>query len=1084
MPYDILDKTTRFALPYGVHNIHSGNGKLVRHRTDVVGSSLQVTAQLALALGVLHSVKKLLYDGAEIPSANYNFFKGMPGEIAADSFFPSDVNHWLNPADNTSPAASFINFKLPDGMNVDNQPDKAVVQVECRETFDYDSSGNEIDFDYFTNPANAIADGGKIITGSTDLIEWGAWDEYKSWCGELITIIKDGESIEVPRFRLDAFFQPPFTLKQFLDRIMQLTCSDYQARGGKIRLIPAVDREPDFDFDTAKLAINYSFQPITDNTNNFNGVRVSFRDLDDELLQEAEEPVVVDRRASEDEPENFYELNVGCAYHDQAERVANYWAKVYCDLKDFASIRGSFKSYPVLPCDIVTVTHTTPGWTNKRCKVIKKTENEDTGIGYKLYLKVEPENPYSDSDYTPIETRTPAASVNPYSAPPPVALTLQAQSYKAQDGTQRVSVIGNAVFGDFGYKQTGKVFWLAPDAEDWEEIDEITPNADNQAQFRKYNLPIGTNTFKVIVVSGLFVEQTDPSEEDEVVVSAATFTINDTVIENGVLRAYTGFDANGKYTGRDTAPVPTSVMNAEVALSTLKDNGANVDFELQGLITDKSLQTSQADSLEQSEVTVFNKFGTIAKKKNGNDAVFNADYKGAGTLASGDLVYKYTDPREEAYYRFRLLNSKGWSAYKYLYFNGATGSYVLSTAPPTPKLASDCPQNLSASTLSSGSIRFNANFDFTGGKTLSLQKREVGSGFADWANHATGIDALPYDASDLPSDKEYEYRFLSSSGTNNASNIIRAKTWQIGQTAPDRAAPSGLTVIPDPADPDNNLKANWVRNATDNDSVDFEVDGVVTSLSAEDVEEYINSLGPISSRIVRVRNVWTSGTLTSDWTAPATGTTEATPTLNAPQNFAAVFDNPNNEIDMSWTEGDGAGTYIIEISDTGANPQAASGANGWTNLQSAYDANALSYSHAFAQTASQQSRWVRIKRSDVDGWVVSGEIIIPAEDNQGAQPPQWVSAYYDRYRQRFNFNWSPRGGSGTYVIEGDLNLLGTYTALSTTALSSQTSKTVLHSPPSMSDEEWYFRIRRTDVAGPGGDPWEYSDQVFIPVSEV
>lgn len=638
--------------------------------------------------------------------------------------------------------------------------------------------------------------------------------------------------------------------------------------------------------------------------------------------------------------------------------------------------------------------------------------------------------------------------------PPGATLSLSAETIVNNSGVPDIKVVGTIGFGKFNFVQKGKIYQQLPGSMLWNLLGEVTPDGNDSAQFEVFNLAAGLHKFKVVTSSSLGIEQTGPSEEDSITISATNFVINDTVVLGGVIRAYTGFDAQGVYTGRDTNIVPTAVINAFVAISTIKDNGLNCDFEIQGTISNRHLQTSNSDSIVESEVAVFDKFGRLHKKMDGSDAVFYADYKGAGTLASGDFSRKYADPREEAYYRIRVKNSKGWSGYRYLHQNG-----TMSDLPPTASDINLAPRDLSATSLSSSSIRFSANFTFAS-NTLILQKREVGQVFADWTDHATGITALPYTATGLPADKELEFRFLSSTGTNNASNIEREKTFQTGQTVPNRTAPSGLTVVPDSNDPDDDLNVDWVRNATDNDAVEIEINGTVSPLGATATHHDIDGIGQLASRSVRVRNKWNSGATYSDWTAIVTGQTEATPAQNPPQNFAGTYDNPNNEVDFSWQAGDGSGQYTLEISDTGANLQDASGTGGWTNITSVIGAGALDYSYQLAQQTTQFSKYFRLKRNDVSGWVGSGEVIIPAQEGGGATPPTWVSIFYNDVKQRFQLTWTPHGGAGAYTI--NYREQGTGTWQVATAGSSFLSRNISETQ-TVNDSYWEFRIKRDDV---------------------
>lgn len=508
MPYNISDKTIPFSVAYGINNLHSGNGKLVRHLSYLAGNDIKVKAQFALIMGVAHGVRKITYDGADIPASNYQFYKGTPGQIAAlspdgsaASYFPNDVNHWK---DASKPGASFVNIDYPEGMKIDGQPEKTIIQLDCRETYKYNASGSILTFDYSANPARAVADIAQIVTGRADIIDFGALHEYEAWCDELITITKDNQHMQVPRFRLDVFFTPPFTLKEALNRICQLTCSDWQERGGKIRMIPGTDRSADFNLNTANLAWDFDFEPVNAKAK-FNGVIATWRDLDDPLKDEGE-PIIVDRRANEFIPKKFYQLNLGGCYRDQGERVSNCTAKIQCDLTDFGAIRASYAAYPVLPCDLGTITHPIPLWNNVPFKVLKKKEKEDrtttTGVeknatGYPLYICRQPENPYSDTNFNPIQTRQQIAGLNPFAAPPLPNLSFLQQPFVGRNGAVENHLIINVQFGSFVGKQRGKLLWMKP-GESYQFLADLIPDSSNSSSYVVPNAPSGNNYFRVV----------------------------------------------------------------------------------------------------------------------------------------------------------------------------------------------------------------------------------------------------------------------------------------------------------------------------------------------------------------------------------------------------------------------------------------------------------------------------------------------------------------------------------------------------------------------------------------------------------
>lgn len=503
MAYYKQDKTQKLARPYGVHAIHSGNGKLIESEATANGSSVNIKARLALGESSLSEVERLTYDGIDIAAANWNFYKDSGLVTPASTMFPTRA---------LSAGASFIDYQLPPGMNVDGQPDKAVARVKCLEIADYNAQGTQIGFGYSNNAARVAADAIIHLTDEPGLIEWAAWADFKAFTAGNITITVDGANVQAARFPLNFFLIPPFDLEHFLDRVCQLTCSDWIWANGKIRFLPAIDRAASFAFTPSNLSRAYKFQAVAGDAK-FNGVRVSWRDENSPLLIE-QKPIEIDRRASQNEPENFYEINAATCRRDVAERIGYFNARVKCDLNDFAFLRSSPAAYPVLPGDIVTVTHPTPAWTNKRCKVLKKTEREDRETkegeevfkGYGVYVRLDPTNPYSDTDTTPLVTRQAVAGLNPYAAPPVPTMTFLQQIYTGRNGVIERQIIVNVQFGAFGFSQRGKVLWAKP-GQGYQFYNDLTPDAANQSTFVVPNAPAGDNFFKVIAYSDLGVQQ-------------------------------------------------------------------------------------------------------------------------------------------------------------------------------------------------------------------------------------------------------------------------------------------------------------------------------------------------------------------------------------------------------------------------------------------------------------------------------------------------------------------------------------------------------------------------------------------------
>lgn len=385
--------------------------------------------------------------------------------------------------------------------------------------------------------------------------------------------------------------------------------------------------------------------------------------------------------------------------------------------------------------------------------------------------------------------------------------------------------------------------------------------------------------------------------------------VNNKVIEDGIDRARTGLDGGGGIRGKDTGLVPLSAITAYVSKAVVFDNGINVDVNVMGEVAGaKVVQSAQGDSINQSDVKVFNKFGEpVYLSTDPAKAAFGADgFTGAGTLGKGTIPRKYADPIDEAFFEIRIKNWWGFSPPKYL--KGST----LSNSIPALIPKSSCPLDLSAVPLSESSIRFAGTFGGFGTYTLTLKKRKVGT--ADWSNHVTGITALPYDATALPALEEYDFQMVSSQNSAYSSNIVRAKTLQTGSAAPTRPAPSGLVVDRDSVSPTSKIVAYWSRNATDNTGVIIEVNGVESTLGASDTSEEWTSLAENTTKSIRVRNTWGTGDH-SLWTELKSATTAVTPPSALPPrlNYAYITSYNTNDVEIlvNFTPRGGSAGYSI-----------------------------------------------------------------------------------------------------------------------------------------------------------------------------
>jgi len=311
---------------------------------------------------------------------------------------------------------------------------------------------------------------------------------------------------QIPRFESHLFMVPPFDYITFLDKIAQITCMDWQCSGGLWRFYTPEIREPVFTVNMAEVR----GLPVrkADRRTKYDQIIVDYRNLDDEFLSQADPPVQIDRGG---EGLSTFQINMGCAYRSQAERVGEFWAKRLIDSDWFVggdNSEFSPKTYVVLPGDTIEVTHDVPDWEDVSFYIETKEEPEDTKAGYQMTGRTAGAW-YSDTDHNPLPRPLPPARLNPFS-PPPVVIgcTLTEEVVEVTTGDAFEVIRGAVTFLPFvgPARQRGRV-WIKPPSAGAYKATEITIFPDPttlQAAFEIKAIEAGTYTIKVVTESDPF----------------------------------------------------------------------------------------------------------------------------------------------------------------------------------------------------------------------------------------------------------------------------------------------------------------------------------------------------------------------------------------------------------------------------------------------------------------------------------------------------------------------------------------------------------------------------------------------------
>jgi hypothetical protein len=277
---------------------------------------------------------------------------------------------------------------------------------------------------------------------------------------------------QIPRFESHIFMAPPFDFITLLDKIAQITCMDWQYSGAKLNFLTPEVRDPVFTINMAEVTNFKTYK--TDQRQKPNQIVVNYRDLDDEFLSQADPPVQIDRTALQAKQGiRTFQIEGGCMYRSQAERVGEYWARRLIDSDQMIDLEGSPKTYIVLPGDRVNVTHEVPEWEDLSFYIESKEEPEDTKAGYPLIGRIAG-NWYSDTEHGPLPRALPPARLNPFEAPPViVGCALTEEAVELTNGAPFTVIRGAVTFGSFVGQQRARIWVKGPLDSDYRDTGQI-----------------------------------------------------------------------------------------------------------------------------------------------------------------------------------------------------------------------------------------------------------------------------------------------------------------------------------------------------------------------------------------------------------------------------------------------------------------------------------------------------------------------------------------------------------------------------------------------------------------------------------
>jgi hypothetical protein len=316
---------------------------------------------------------------------------------------------------------------------------------------------------------------------------------------------------QVPRFESHLFMAPPFNVAAVMNRIAQITCSDWNYGGGKLVMVSPELQEPIVTINRSLLT-NFKTYPV-DRRENWNQIVGTYRDLDDPFLAPAAKPVEINRFSLQEKYGVITkEINFGCAYRSQVERACNYWARRLIDADQVVEKFIAPRCYRLLPANAIAVTHDVPNWEAVPFYIEEKEENEDSTAGYQMTAQIYGEW-YSDTSHEPMPRPLPQTNPSAFVAPPVVQdVTLAVEIVEQATGDAYLVIRGEVQFAAYAGdatragEQRGRV-WIKKPGGVYERTQIVFPpeHGTLQGSFEWPVVALGDYKFKVVTESRLGV---------------------------------------------------------------------------------------------------------------------------------------------------------------------------------------------------------------------------------------------------------------------------------------------------------------------------------------------------------------------------------------------------------------------------------------------------------------------------------------------------------------------------------------------------------------------------------------------------
>jgi hypothetical protein len=186
-----------------------------------------------------------------------------------------------------------------------------------------------------------------------------------------------------PRYEANALFEQATDLDTAVRHVLLMSNSIMQMADGQRNFYCIEELTPVMEVDESLIRTGSLKWYRRDRRDLRNNWEVSFRNLESQYLEFADPPVTLDFQELQDACgiKNGQAIDLDNMTYYQAYKVLKNWiAKRETEMDLLCEFDGVASTYPILPGDLITITHSQPGWTSKQFLVLEATDYsaEDT----------------------------------------------------------------------------------------------------------------------------------------------------------------------------------------------------------------------------------------------------------------------------------------------------------------------------------------------------------------------------------------------------------------------------------------------------------------------------------------------------------------------------------------------------------------------------------------------------------------------------------------------------------------------------------------------------------------------------------